>query len=512
MGAIAARVTKLKRERARARARRAPRAIPMKPGRLLKLVPRVSPRLVEPDHLEQFAAAVEESLERQVEVCISVPPRHGKTTMLLHAIVWILLNDPTATILYASYAHGFAARQVREAMKIAVRAGIALGDTRRRDEWTTLAGGRVKAVGVGGQITGEGFRWIFVDDPHKNRAEAESRTIREGVIEGFLSDIYTRQDPRGTSIFVVHTRWHEADLIGKLTAPAANEDGDLPAVQPFRWINLRALSRAANDGGYRALAPRLFSADRLLKIRARIGEYAWASLYDGSPRPKGGLLFGDPTLIEAIDEDGAYRYAIGIDIAHSARTRSDWNVAVVMRLEKRTQIVDVVEVVRSQGTLTDRVEGRGTEAERLDDGFLRKLHGVVFRYPGAPVVMYASRDETLLVALAGRHDTYPVHIRATVAESDKWKRAQPYASAWNDPDGRVRIPRRAPWASEFVQEHVAFTGDKGERDDQVDAAAAAYDELMSGTGLSVMTSSIGPSTGLERPRGEAGRKRGVFVG
>lgn len=441
-------------------------------GTLLELVPQVSPHLHEPTHLKPIADACEDVLDKRVELCVSVPPRHGKTTLLLHLIAWVLLRDPTATILYASYAHGFAAKQVRKAMKIAQRAGVALGDVRRRDEWTTAEGGGVKACGVGGQITGEGFRLIIVDDPHKNRAEAESRRIRERVIDGFLADIYTRQDPRGTSVLVVHTRWHEGDLIGHLTRPGGSDEGD---VRPFRLVNLAAI-----DSRGRALAPRLFDVARLRQIRARVGEFAWASLYDGSPRPKGGLLFGDVTLVEELEDGGSYRYAIGIDIAHTARTRSDWNVAVVMRRDTRTGMIDVVHVERHQGTLTDRVEGRGAEPihDKIDEGFLRKLHALTVAYPAAPVSMYCAKDETLIVGLVARHDRYPIRIRATVVEKDKWTRAQPYAGAWNDSPGRVRLPRKARWVSEFVQEHVAFTGAKGERDDQVDAAASAYDELM----------------------------------
>lgn len=480
MGAIAARVTKIERERSKAAARRAPRVRSIYPGRLLQLIPRLSPELLEPTWLEPVTDAIEESMVRPVEVCISVPPRHAKTTTLLHAIVWILLNDPTATILYASYAHGFAAKQVRKAMRLAQKAGIALGDTRRRDEWTTAAGGVVKAVGIGGQITGEGFRWIFVDDPHKNRAEAESRQIRERVIDGFLSDIYTRQDPRGTSIFVVHTRWHELDLIGWLTQKRDEDDEE--GAPPFEYINLAALrDEAANDGSYVervALAPQLFTAERLLKIRRRIGEYAYVSLYEGRPKPKGGLLFGDVTLIDELEPTGSFRYAIGIDIAHTARTRSDWNVAVVMRMNVATKMIDVVEVARMQGTLTDRVDGRGGEAERIDDGFLKKLHALKKRYSTAPVVMFTSKDETALIALAGRHDTYPVRIEATLAETDKWSRAQPYASDWNSKEGKVRVLHHAPWTNLFVLEHVSFTGVKGQLDDQVDAAAAAHARLI----------------------------------
>ncbi|UJR81480.1 terminase large subunit domain-containing protein [Sandaracinus amylolyticus] len=516
MGAIAARVARIERERAKVIARRARfgRSRAIEPGRLLTLVPRVSPQLQEPEHLEPVANEIERALDETVEVCISVPPRHGKTTLLVHAIVWLLLRDPTCTILYASYAHGFAAKQVRKAMRLAVKAGIALGDVRRRDEWTTAAGGGVKACGVGGQITGEGFRVVFVDDPHKNRAEAESRRIRERVIDGFREDIYTRQDPRGTSVFVVHTRWHENDLIGELTRAQASND-DVEAVPPFKLLNLTAISGAANDGAYglRALAPKLFTLDRLQRLRARVGEYGWWSLYMGSPRPRSGAVFGDPNLVDELESTGTFRYAIGVDIARTARTRSDHNAAVVLRLNVETGTIDVVEALREQGVLADR---RDVEREgAIDPGFARRLHALVGRYPGARVVMYTGRTEDQLLELLASHADYPVYIDAWPATTEKFERAQGWAGAYNDPRGRVRIPRKAMWASKFIAEHSAFTGNKGDPDDQVDAAAAAFDALRQSDGLEVLT----PSSGARRDAADAGvasrarrRARGFFAG
>ncbi len=468
-----ARVRKLRRVREQVRAARKPPAnVRRDPGKLLPFVPKASPQLRAPDHLEPVASAVERSMTEVVEACVSVPPRHGKTTLIVHAIVWILIKNPRAQILYASYAHGFAAKQVRKAYRIAERAGVRFGDTRKRDEWNTAEGGFVKAAGIGGQITGEGFTHIFVDDPHKNRAEAESAIIREGVVEAFRDDIYTRQDPSGTSVFVIHTRWHRDDLIGVLTRPA--NDNDDEAAEPFEYINLQALRVAANDNGkiVVALAPKLFDVDRLLKLKARVGEYGWASLYMGSPRPRGGALFGGAVLVEEFGHHSAYRYSIGVDLARTARTRSDWNTAVVMRLDLRTDLIDVVEVVREQGVLADRI--RDGESE---PGFARRLHALQGRYPGAVTVMYTGRAEDQLLELLASLQLYPCRVEGRLAVSEKHERAQPYAAAWNE--GRVRLERRAPWTNRFVAEHVDFTGLKGGLDDQVDAAAAAFDALAS---------------------------------
>jgi len=473
-------VQALQRKQARLRPRRPTKnSHPLLSLGLLELVPRVSPRLHRPDHLAPLAAEVERSLDETVELCFSVPPRHGKTTLLVHAIVWLLLRDPTINILYVSYAHGFAAKQVRKAMRLAEAAGIVIGDTRRRDEWTTAAGGCVKAAGVGGQITGEGFRVVFVDDPHKNRAEAESRTVREKVVEGFLDDIYTRQDPRGTSFFVVHTRWHERDLIGELVKPLDDDEA-----KPFRLITLPAI-----DGQGRALAPRLFDVTKLRKLEARVGPYSWASLYQGSPRPRGGALFADTVLFDALDEVGEFSEAIGVDLAHRARTRSDFNCAVRLRMYHATGRVVVMDVARMQGVLSDRlVDGA------VDPGFARRLAAMQAAAPGARTVMYTGGAEELVLDLLARLRENACYVEAWPSGSrDKWLRAQPYAAAWNA--RRVLVPRDARWASDFALEHAAFTGIEGDRDDQVDAAAAAFDALTSGAGVQVDSGSRSPYRG-----------------
>lgn len=448
------------------RERRVQVSQPGDPGPLMQFVPRLQPHYSEPIHLEPLVSALELSMSEIVEIAFGVPVRHGKTKTLVSAIPWILRKDPTQSILYASYAYGFAQKQVSAAMELARRAGVALGKVQRAGYWTTAAGGQVVAAGVGGQLAGEGFTKIIIDDPHKNRAEAESRLMRERVVDGFYNDVMTRQDPRGTSVFVVHARWHVDDLTGMITRGR----------RPFQRVNLPAI----NERG-EALAPWLWPLERLRELEATVGPYVWSSLYQGEPRPRGGTLFTDAVLIDGLAVHGAYRYAIGVDLARTATTRSDFNVAVVMRKNLESGAIDVVDVARMQSTLTDRVrEGH------VDVGFAGRLAGLQQRFPGARAVMYTGHTEDVVLALLARLQEHACHVEGTVAAADKWMRAQAYAAAWNA--GRVRLPglrslkreddRDAPeWVSDFVSEHVSFTGVKGDRDDQVDAAAAAFDAL-----------------------------------
>ena len=57
-------------------------------------------------------------------------------------------------------------------------------------------------------------------------------------------------------------------------------------------------------------------------------------------------------------------------------------------------------------------------------------------------------------------------------------RAMKYAAAWNA--GKVLLPKKAPWLADFVSEHAGFTGVNDRRDDLIDAAVAAFDELAVG--------------------------------
>jgi predicted phage terminase large subunit-like protein len=121
-------------------------------------------------------------------------------------------------------------------------------------EWETVAGGGVKAVGVGAGVTGFGAQLIIIDDPVKSRAEAESETYRERLWNWYNSDLYTRLEPGG-SIILIQTRWHEDDLAGRLIH--AMEDGgehwdviDLPALSHgTRTLSSASAGTSEGTGG-----------------------------------------------------------------------------------------------------------------------------------------------------------------------------------------------------------------------------------------------------------------------
>lgn len=369
------------------------------------------------------------------------------TESILHWIVWTLLRDPSETFAYISYASDFADNRSRRARRLAVKAGVELGEKVTEGYWETDAGGFVKSTGILGQLTGEGFTKIVVDDPIKNREEAESQAMRQKIYDAFVSDIYTRRDPRGTSVIVVHTRWHADDLAGRLIA-----DG-------WPSVNLQAI----DDGTGAALWERKWPLDGLGKLRSTIGDYAFSSLYQGRPVPRGQSLFGPPTYWDIRPLTG-YRAARGVDLAYSAKTHADSSVSLVLLADGygSDAVYYVVDVLKRQVKA---------------DQFAACLKAHEESYPGSVGRWYCSTTERGLADLLGK---LAIHVEGVLATADKFVRAQPVAAAWNA--GRVRVPRKAPWLDDFLRIVQGFSGVGDAHDDEVDALAAAFDALDTSAG------------------------------
>ena len=58
-------------------------------------------------------------------------------------------------------------------------------ESQSAEAWLTTEGGGYTAAGVGGPITGKGAHILVIDDPVKNREEAESETTRRSIKDWF---------------------------------------------------------------------------------------------------------------------------------------------------------------------------------------------------------------------------------------------------------------------------------------------------------------------------------------
>lgn len=155
-------------------------------------------------------------------------------------------------------------------------------DSSAKDRWHTAAGGGYVAAGVGSALTGHGADILVIDDPVKNRADAESETIRKAVWDWYSSTAHTRLLPGG-AIIVIQTRWQEEDLAGKLLAAEESGDGE-------RWEKL--IFPVFNED-MSALWPEAYPVETLNELRKPgvTHPYDWAALYEQRPRPVEGGYF-----------------------------------------------------------------------------------------------------------------------------------------------------------------------------------------------------------------------------
>jgi hypothetical protein len=260
------------------------------------------------------------------KLLIQIPPRYGKTELVIHFLAWSIANFPDSNNIYISYAKSLATTQTKTIRDIiglphyAKLFGIKLSDaTSAKDNFETNFGGTVFAAGSDGPITGKGAgitgitnRWggcIVIDDIIKP-ADATSDTIREGINNWYFNTLQSRvNEPSYTPIIVIGQETHEDSLTQRL-----KKSGD------FELVILPALDEVGN-----ALNPYKHTAPMLLKMKEE-DPYVFASQYQQEPQPAGGGIFKPEWFHLHEQEPNFIETFLTID---TAETDKDYNDATV---------------------------------------------------------------------------------------------------------------------------------------------------------------------------------------
>lgn len=221
---------------------------------------------------------------------VFMPPRHGKSEKASKRFPsWYLGRNPSRQIIAASYNSELATDFGREVRNIVaspefgeVFPSVTLRpDSRAADRMNTDAGGAYFAAGVGTATTGRGAHLGLIDDPFKDRQDADSELQRSRVWDWYRSTFYTRLMPGG-AIVLTQTRWHEDDLAGRLLEQQGRiEDGG-----QWHVLELPAIAETGE-----ALWPEWYDLSALARIRDSIGQREWSALYQQQPQPDEGTFF-----------------------------------------------------------------------------------------------------------------------------------------------------------------------------------------------------------------------------
>jgi len=407
--------------------------------------------------LEWFSAEV--AAGNSPRLIIEAPPRHGKSLMVSQRWpVWHMGQNPGHEVICASYGlnlakeHSVAAR--RAATSGTVR-GIWWGEWGSKlkdqaDHWEMPNGSTYKAVGVGGPITGHGAHVLVIDDPFKNSEQARSKTQRDKVWTWYTGDAYTRLAPGG-GVLVMHTRWHEGDLVGRLLEEE-KKGGD-------KWVRVRFPAIAEEDEEHRkageALHPDRYSLARLEKIRAVLPPWQWAALFQQRPTPASGGLLKREWLSQfwsgTVESLGLEEIVVSGDLTFKGGERSDFVV------------LQAWGIVGARRYLLDQVRARMDYPSSK-----AALRAFVSKWNPTAVIIEDKANGPALVA--DLRDVIPGLIAVNPGTKSKEERVQvgslpPFSAmqVWL-PD-----PANSPWVHDYIEESVAFP--KGKHDDQVDTTS-----------------------------------------
>lgn len=409
---------------------------------------------------------------------IEIPPRHGKSEIVSRRLpAYIFGRDPDAKIIATSYGADLAKRMNRDVQRIIdspryrdifpnteLMGKTRIADpsynyTRTTDYFEIINNtGSYTCAGVGGAITGMGFTHGIIDDPYKNRAEANSPTIRRKIWEWFTSTFYTRKQGVG-KILITMTRWHESDLAGQLQFLQEND----PDADKWEIISMPAL--AEKNSKYRDIGdplwPQRYGLEDLRKTKAVLGTYEWNALYQQHPSPvEGGIIHRNwwqyyntaPTKFDEIIQSW--------DLALEGKETSDYVVGMVVgRIGADRYLLDLV---RDRMDFVQTIRAIRQLSEKWPEAFAK----IVENKANGPAAIATLKKEI------------PGIIPFT-PQGDKLSRLMSVSPQVES--GNVYLPVKAYWVHDFVEEITSFPN--GANDDQVDAFSQALLRFIKNRGI-----------------------------
>lgn len=455
-------------------------------------------------HLKRLGALLTQvELGEKDRVAVSMAPRFGKSQMIsIYYPAWYLGKHPDHKMIVASHTVDLAvdmARKVRNLMQTPdykrIFPGVAIAaDAKAAGKWNTTKGGEVYATGVGGALAGRGADLIVVDDPISEQdIKSGNTTSLDGIYEWFRAGLRTRLMPGG-KICILHTRWHQRDLIGRLLKDSSlNEDGDqydmfeFPAIletpNPLADVNNADFDPDAPAVLQKSLWPEQWSLDSLLRTKASMPSWQWNAQYQQNPTAQeAAIIKRDHIKWWPHEKPPAVDYIVqSFDTALTTKTRSDYSVCQTWGVWKNEEDIDNV-------ILLNCVVGKW-EFPELKQMALQQAKDWE---PDSIIVEAKASGQPLIDEM--RRSGLFVQDYSPGKGQDKIARLNSVSDMFMS--GQVWFPETG-WATSVVEELLAFPS--GEHDDQVDTLTLALIRIRKG-GLLRLTSDHGDNSDFQAAR------------
>lgn len=280
---------------------------------LIEFVKFTTPDIDEPENTDKSAydpqlihiklAELLEKVEQGkiTRLIVTTPPGIGKSQLVSRRFpAWVVGKHPTWETMLATYNESFAESfggNVRDLVRgnnyKQVFPGVQLKPgSQSKEKIENTNGGSWVFIGCGGSATGRRCDLGLIDDPVKDREEADSPAMREKAWQWFTQVFMTRMRDFRSRVVVVMTRWSEDDIVGRLIDPQNDHYNKEEAAQ-WTVFEFPAIAREDDALGRKkgeALWPERFPLDYLEGIRRR-DPRGFSALFQCRPTPEEGNFF-----------------------------------------------------------------------------------------------------------------------------------------------------------------------------------------------------------------------------
>lgn len=433
-------------------------------------------------HHVLLAEALQEVAEgKNLRLIISMPPQHGKSELASRRFpAWFMGKFPFRNLMHGTYNQDFAevfGDEVRSVMEqpefrqVFPKVGFKQG-SRAKDHMVTSDGGKLTFLGRGGAGTGKPADIFIIDDPIKDAKEAESATIRNDVWEWFTKVAFTRCHVL-SAVVIIMTRWHEDDLVGRLT-DHTNAHYNEEVASQYTVINIPAeiedekLAKALGKKVGDALWEERFPLEHLRTARL-MNPIGYSALYMGKPTPPEGAFYKRDMFrgYERKELPENLRHYGTTDLAVSPEKNRDKSVILNWGLDENDDLWLLPDCYWEQKSADESVEqiwqfgkqygwftfwGEKGMIDRAIRPFLQKRmteEGVYFQIDAMPVT--------------GNKGARSISMRGRCAQ------------------GKVHVPKFAPWWHAAQDQLLKFTGSGDDREDDFCDAFALIGQALGST-------------------------------
>lgn len=410
-------------------------------------------------HLELICEEIEKVLNNETNrLILSIPPQHGKSMLITETLPSYYLGKfPEKRVIVASYGEDLAMKfgrrnkqKIQEFGKELFNIELSKSSSSDKEFEIETHKGSMISRGIMSGITGQPADLIIVDDPIKNRLEANSETFRARLKEEWLNSLNTRLSANG-KVIIIQTRWHEDDLAGWLidTEPNKWKVINIPCEAEENDI----LGRQVGD----ALFPEIGKDNEWLQefkksYMTAEGSMAWNALFQGRPTSQEGNMI-KRSWFNYIEQQPITNYKlISVDATFKDGDNSDYvSIQVwgkhgvkyyfIDRIKAKMDFVDTLVAIRN-----------------MQNKHKANLILIEDKANGSAIISMLKKEFN--------------NILAVNPEGGKVARVNAVAPIMEA--GNVYL-LKAGWNNDFVEECASFPN--GKHDDDVDAMSQALTRL-----------------------------------